>query len=144
MSVPPTAPAAAMPGSRLTAILVRSASASKARGTGSLSDLARAELRLKGGLETDDANSLLLASGFDRLLTAQKGPGRLMLSAEGLVGGDVRFDARLEAADLDARANGVARPLAGKGAGANFNLMVNKADAAPLRRLAAAPATRCR
>jgi large subunit ribosomal protein L24 len=106
--------------------------------TGDIAALTLPELRLDGQITATDGSVLIGLTGLDRLITVDRRPGALNVTARGAAGGDLRLDARLTAGGLNANANGTARLFAANGVGAAFDLAL-QADAAPLRRAATAP-----
>lgn len=116
----------------LTGSLGATRIALKANATGVAADATKANVQLDGALDSGDAAVLLRMTGLDRFLVTDKAPGRITVSAKGPLNGDLRFDSRIAAGNLDARANGTLRLFAKQGVSGNFDLAVARADAGAL------------
>lgn len=90
-------------------LLASAAGKSGAFAAADLAALGDAELRFGGQFEADDGGALLAALGLERVPAPTKRPGRLVLTANGVPGKDLRFDGRLNAGLIDAEGEGVAR-----------------------------------
>jgi uncharacterized protein involved in outer membrane biogenesis len=104
--------------------------------TGDIAALTLPELRLSGQITATDGSILVGLAGLDRLVTVDRRPGALNVTARGAAGSDLRLDGRLTAGGLDLSASGTARLFAANGLAAALDLAL-QADAAPLRRGAA-------
>ncbi len=70
--------------------------------------LAATEMRLNGRLEADDGGVLLALVGLDRIVSDNR-PGRLNVSANGPLDGELRFDGKLATGPISADAKGTFR-----------------------------------
>jgi len=85
-----------------------------ASGTGDISDLDAAAVRIDGRIDAADARALATLLGLDALVTADARPARFTLLAEGAVNGSFRVNGKLAGTDLAASAAGT-MTLAGDG-----------------------------
>jgi large subunit ribosomal protein L24 len=92
-----------------------------------------ADIRLDGRLEADDGAALATLVGLDRLAVVDQRAARLTFTANGPAGGDLRIDAKLNGAGLDAAARGTLS-LADWHPRGTFDLNVTAADARLPRR----------
>lgn len=90
------------------------------------------DVQLDGKLSADDGKMLLTMLGLDGAVAVDPGAAVLTLKASGPARGELRIEARLTAAGLDANARGTATPFAGERA-ADLHLAIARANAAPLR-----------
>ncbi len=104
----------------------------KATATGTVAEASKAQVQIDGELAGDDAAMLLRLASLDRFIAAGNTAGRVSLAASGPLNGDVRFEARAAAGNLDARAHGRLRPFSGTGLSGDFDIAVAKADAGAL------------
>lgn len=104
----------------------------KGNATGSVAEAAKAKLQLDGEVTSHDAATLLRLVGFDRVVSADNTAGKLTLSVGGPLNGNLRFDSRIVAGNLEARAHGDLRPFSDQELSGNFDLAVAQADAGAL------------
>jgi large subunit ribosomal protein L24 len=100
--------------------------------TGTLAEVAKAQIQLDGSVESDNAAALVRLAGLDRFIAADASAGRLTVAAKGPLGGDLQFDGRIFAAGLDAGAHGSVRLFADRPVTGAFDLAVAKADVSAL------------
>jgi uncharacterized protein involved in outer membrane biogenesis len=74
-----------------------------------LSRLAGSKVKVSGRLDASDASTLVELIGLDALLAVDKRAGRLELTANGPVNGEMAVDGQLVAGSLDVSTKGVAR-----------------------------------
>jgi len=91
-------------------------------------------LRLDGRIEADDTGALVSLLGLDRVVAAERRPGRLALKLNGPLGGAMTLDASVSGGGLDGRGNGTVTLGRDGIAAANLALDVAGADLRPLRR----------
>ena len=72
-----------------------------------LATLAAAEMNVSGRLDADDSATLIDLIGLERLIVADKRPGRLRIAAKGPLDGELAVDGQLAAGALKASANGM-------------------------------------
>ena len=106
-----------------------------ALGTGDVSDLAAAALRIEGRLEAVDARTIAAVTGLDRLLVADARPARLTFLAEGSFSKSFRVDGKLAGTDLNGSAAGTVTP----DGDATLDVALRAADTRLPRRAAAGP-----
>jgi large subunit ribosomal protein L24 len=87
--------------------------AGKALAVENLSALSAAKVRLTTRLEAEDARALVELAALDRLVTADKRPGQLTLTANGPLNGQIAIDSQLASGSFSIAAKGTAR-LAGE------------------------------
>jgi large subunit ribosomal protein L24 len=104
-----------------------------AEGNGVATAPAAADLRLEARLEADEGTALATLVGLDRLAVVDQRPARLIFTANGPAGGDLRVDAKFTGAGLDAAARG-ALSLADAHPRGAFDLNLTAADARLPRR----------
>jgi hypothetical protein len=105
--------------------------------TGQPSDVGAADLIIEARFDSQDGGVLVRLAGLDRVVSVDTRPGRLTIFAHGRPNGNLRFDSRIVAGALDAKASGSVRPFGDQGVTADFNLAIATADARPLRRTVA-------
>jgi len=105
--------------------------------SGDIAALTLPELRLNAQIAATDGSVLVGLAGLERLVAVDRRPGALNVTARSAAGSDLRVDARLTAGGLDLSAHGTARLFTPAGLAAALDVGV-QADAAPLRRAAAA------
>jgi hypothetical protein len=66
------------------------------------------DTRLEGEVAADDGRTLVQLLGLDRVVVADKQPGRLTFVGQGVLDGDLRVEARLSAGGLSASVDGTA------------------------------------
>ena len=71
--------------------------------------LAGADVHIDGQFEADGPDPLLGLFGLDRVIAGEQKPARLELSANGPLGGELRFEGRLAAGPIDAGGKGTLR-----------------------------------
>jgi large subunit ribosomal protein L24 len=91
------------------------------------------DVKLQGGLTSDDGKALVAMLGLDRIVSVVPGPGALALDASGPLRGDWKVSGTLRAGGLDANAAGEAHPFAAEPS-IDLRVAVLQANAAPLRR----------
>src|SRR5262249_13284612 len=89
-----------------------------------LSRLDSAKLNLTGRLDPDDGKALVDLLGLDSLLAVDKRPGRLTLTANGPLNGNVSVDGKLVAGGLDLSPQGNVRLVGGQGPTAGVAIRV--------------------
>jgi large subunit ribosomal protein L24 len=97
-----------------------------------LRGFADAAMQWRGKLEADDGAVLVDFLGLDPLVSVDKRPGVLSLSAKGPLASALQVDGHLVAGGLDASVEGTAQ-FASEGPKADLRLVVATADARPLR-----------
>lgn len=100
--------------------------------SGTAAEAAKAQLQVAGELTSDDTATLLRMAGLDRLVAADNAAGKITISASGPLNGDMRFDSRVTASTLDARAHGRLRLFSERELSGEFDLAIAKADAGAL------------
>src|SRR5262249_32453925 len=80
-----------------------------AQANGDPSAPAALDTRFEGELASDDGRSLVQLLGVDRLVVAEKLPGRLSFAGHGVLNGPLHVEAKLAAGGVAASANGTAR-----------------------------------
>ncbi|HYS49298.1 MAG TPA: AsmA family protein [Xanthobacteraceae bacterium] len=92
------------------------------------------DVRIDGDAWADYGAVLVQLLGLDRAVAVDKQPGRLTLSAQGPLNGDLRVDAKLATGGFAATANGTARLFGDDGARGTFDITASAADVPLLRR----------
>lgn len=98
-----------------------------------LGNLRTAELKLDTRLDSDDGNVLIGVLGLDQFVSVDKRPGQLSFTANGPIGGDLRFEGRIAGGGLEAAAQGSVRPFGDEPIVAAFDLNLANANLGPLR-----------
>ncbi len=106
-----------------------------ATGTGNLSDLGAAALRINGRFDVEDGRVLAGFAGVDQLANMERRPARLTLEAEGAVDRAFRVDAKFAATDVSATAAGTLR----NASDGRLDVSLRAADAKLPRRTATVP-----
>jgi large subunit ribosomal protein L24 len=101
----------------------------KGSATGAIADWAKANFQLDGELAGGDAGTLLRLIGAERLVAIENTGGKVTLTAAGPLDGDTRFEARIVAGGLDARANGRVRLFSDQERSGEFDIAIARADA---------------
>ncbi|MBV8777432.1 MAG: hypothetical protein JO258_09575, partial [Alphaproteobacteria bacterium] len=102
-------------------------------GTGQASQLGDAALRIETKLDADDGSTLAALFGLDRIAAVDRKPGQVTLSAKGPLKGDIRIDARLIVAGLDAALRGAVRFTGEHNPAGALQILASAADLRPLR-----------
>ncbi len=93
-----------------------------------LAALGAAKLKLAARIDADDGGALLDLIRLDRLVAADKRPGRLNLNASGPLDGNLVVDGQLVAGPLNMSANGMVRLANGQSPTARLDLKVANAN----------------
>jgi hypothetical protein len=104
----------------------------KGSASGSVAEMANAQLQLDAELASADAGALSRMFGVERFIAADNTPARLTISANGPFSGDLRFDSRIASSGLDVRATGHARLFSDQNVSGEFDLAVARVDAGAL------------
>jgi large subunit ribosomal protein L24 len=106
-----------------------------ANGTGNLSDLGAATLRVAGRFDAEDGRVLAGFTGIDQLANMERRPARLTLEADGAFDRAFRVDAKFAATDVSATAAGTLRGASD----GRLDVSLRAADAKLPRRAATVP-----
>jgi uncharacterized protein involved in outer membrane biogenesis len=106
-----------------------------ASGTGNLSDLGAAALRINGRFDAEDGRVLAGFTGIDQLANMERRPARLTLDADGAFDRAFRVDAKFAATDVSATAAGTLRSASD----GRLDVSLRAADAKLPRRTATVP-----
>jgi hypothetical protein len=110
LDVEPTANgAASLAKLKLTGKVAGIDTAIDATGTGNLSDLGAAALRINGRFDAEDGRILAGFTGIDQLANMERRPARLILEADGAIDRAFRIDAKFAGTDVSATAAGTLR-----------------------------------
>jgi hypothetical protein len=101
--------------------------------TGDRTQIAAAETSINGRIYADDGAGLAALIGLDRAVAVEKRPASLSVTATGRPS-ELRVDGRLNAAKLEASANGTLRLAGDEAFSGNLDLRFAAADAVILRR----------
>ena len=74
-----------------------------------LAKLSAADVNVSGRLDADDGDALINLIGLDRLIAADKRPGRLNMTAKGPLDGELAIDGQLAVGALEISATGTVR-----------------------------------
>ena len=74
-----------------------------------LAKLSAAEVNVSGRLDADDGDALINLIGLERLIAADKRPGRLSMTAKGPLDGELAIDGQLAVGALEISATGTVR-----------------------------------
>src|SRR5262249_6205418 len=91
------------------------------------------DVRVDGNVASDEGVALAQLLGLDSAVAIGSAPGRLNVSAQGPLGGEIRIDARLAAAGLTAAANGTARVMGDQTPSGSFQVTASADDVRGLR-----------
>ena len=106
-----------------------------AAGTGNLSDLGAAALRVTARFDAEDGRVLAGFTGIDQLATVERRPARLTLEADGAFDRAFRVDAKFAGGDVSATAAGTLRGATD----GRLDVSLRAADAKLPRRTASVP-----
>ena len=106
-----------------------------ASGTGNLSDLGAASLRIDGRFDVEDGRLIAGFTGIDQLANMERRPARLTLEADGAFDRAFRIDAKFAATDVSATAAGTLRSATD----GRLDVSLRAADAKLPRRTATVP-----
>jgi uncharacterized protein involved in outer membrane biogenesis len=113
----------------------------EAEGDGQLQNWQAATARFDAEAASDDGQKLAALMRLDEFGVVGRGPASLRMSAQGPLGGDLRFDAQVSATGLTLNASGIGRLAEGAQLTAEIQTSVAAADMPLLRPLIGAPAT---
>ncbi len=102
--------------------------------TGEPSHLGEAAVGIESRLDADDGSALATLLGLDRVVAVDQLPGRMTLSAVGLLDGDLRVNGEVSASGFDAAVQGALRLSGEKAPTGAFQMLAAVADLQPLRR----------
>ena len=106
-----------------------------AKASGQPARLSDAAVQIDSRIDADDGTALVALLGLDRVLGVDQLPGRLTLTARGLLDGDIRVDGKVEASGLDSAIAGTVRILGHGTPSGKLTLRVTAGDLRPLQLL---------
>jgi large subunit ribosomal protein L24 len=95
--------------------------------------IAGTDAHFKGQFDADEAAPLLALFGLGGIDSAGGRPARLTLAADGPLGRDLHFDAKLDAGPIDAGGNGVLRLASGQPASLDLEQLTGTIDGSKLK-----------